>query len=167
MLLAKKLNETATLPECAHPGEDLGFDIFTNEEVVLYTGGSSLVSTGIAAQFMAVRPVQGKLVGSVNYERIPYGLLIRDRSSMAGKGVIVSGGVIDAGYTGEIKIRLTNISGETVVLSGPRIVDGNRIPGDKIAQMIPIPVLTGAPVKEVEQLHESKRQDAGFGSTGV
>lgn len=157
MLIAKKLNEDAILPVCAHPGEDLGFDLFSAEDVELSRGKSALVSTGIAAQFMAVRPVQGQLVGSMTYERIPYGLLIRDRSSMASKDLITSGGVIDAGYTGEIKVRLTNLSGGFYRISK----------GDKIAQMIPIPVLTGAPVKEVEKLHESTRSDGGFGSTGV
>jgi dUTP pyrophosphatase len=37
--------------------------------------------------------------------------------------------------------------------------------GDKIAQMIPVPVLTGV-VQTVESLEESARAKKGFGSSG-
>jgi len=37
--------------------------------------------------------------------------------------------------------------------------------GDKIAQMIPVPVLTGA-IHEVESLEASARESKGFGSSG-
>jgi dUTP pyrophosphatase len=37
--------------------------------------------------------------------------------------------------------------------------------GEKIAQMIPVPVLTGA-VEEVASLEESARAAKGFGSSG-
>lgn len=156
MLLVKKLYPTAVLPICAHPGEDLGFDLFSDESVVINPGERATIRTGIAAQFMAVRPVQGRLVGSVSYERVPYGLLIRDRSSMAKSGVVVSGGVVDAGYTGEISVLLTNLSTEPATIQV----------GAKIAQMLPVPVVTGAPVKEVEHLVDGIRGAAGFGSTG-
>jgi dUTP pyrophosphatase len=37
--------------------------------------------------------------------------------------------------------------------------------GEKIAQMVPVPVLTG-PIQEVETLEVSMRAAKGFGSTG-
>ena len=37
--------------------------------------------------------------------------------------------------------------------------------GDKIAQMVPVPILTG-PVQEVATLESSARQAKGFGSSG-
>jgi len=37
--------------------------------------------------------------------------------------------------------------------------------GEKIAQMVPVPVLTGA-VEDVEDLEDSLRAAKGFGSTG-
>ena len=37
--------------------------------------------------------------------------------------------------------------------------------GEKIAQMIPVPVLTGS-VEEVESLEDSARAEKGFGSSG-
>ena len=37
--------------------------------------------------------------------------------------------------------------------------------GDKIAQMVPVPVLTG-PIEELEELEASARAEKGFGSSG-
>jgi dUTP pyrophosphatase len=85
----------------------------------------------------------------------PLGLLIRDRSSMAARGLATTGGVIDAGYRGEILILMTNLGQEAVALKA----------GEKIAQMIPVPVRTGA-VEVVETLEDSARAEKGFGSSG-
>ena len=65
------------------------------------------------------------------------------------------GGVIDAGYRGEILILMTNLGDQSVQLAA----------GDKIAQMIPVHVLTG-PVEEAENLQDSSRAEKGFGSSG-
>ena len=143
MLQVKLLTEGARLPEVAHPGEDLGYDVFALEAVELWARASVRVKTGIAVE--ARHPETGAGLG----------LLVRDRSSMAAKGVAVTGGVIDAGYRGEIQILLTNLTDEAIRLNA----------GDKIAQMIPIPVLTG-PVSQVEELADSTRAAKGFGSTG-
>jgi dUTP pyrophosphatase len=64
-------------------------------------------------------------------------------------------GVIDAGYRGEILILMTNLGSAPVEIRA----------GDKIAQMIPVPVLTGV-VQTVESLEESARAKKGFGSSG-
>jgi dUTP pyrophosphatase len=85
----------------------------------------------------------------------PLGLLVRDRSSMAAKGIATTGGVIDAGYRGEILVLMTNLGNATVELKA----------GEKIAQMIPVPVRTGK-VEEVESLEDSARAQKGFGSSG-
>jgi len=85
----------------------------------------------------------------------PLGLLVRDRSSMAARGVATTGGVIDAGYRGEILVLMTNLSDAVVELKA----------GEKIAQMIPAPVLT-ASIQEVENLEDSARAAKGFGSSG-
>jgi dUTP pyrophosphatase len=83
------------------------------------------------------------------------GLLVRDRSSMAARGLATTGGVIDAGYRGEILILMTNLGDAAVELKA----------GEKIAQMVPVPVLTGQ-VETVEGLEDSVRAARGFGSTG-
>jgi dUTP pyrophosphatase len=143
MLRVKLLAETARIPEVAHPGEDLGYDIFALETTELWARQSVRVKTGISVE--ARHPGTGA----------PLGLLVRDRSSMAAKGIAVTGGVIDAGYRGEIQILLTNLTDAALRIEA----------GDKIAQMIPVPVLTG-PVQVVDELGESSRAEKGFGSSG-
>lgn len=144
MLLVKILATGARAPEVAHPGEDLGYDVFALEPVELWAGQSTRIRTGIAVE--ARHPQTG----------IALGLLVRDRSSMAAKGLAVTGGVIDAGYRGEIQILITNLTETAVAIAA----------GDKIAQMIPVPVLTG-PVSVVDELADSTRSEKGFGSSGT
>src|SRR5580698_4958353 len=143
MLLVKLLADGARVPEVAHPGEDLGYDVFALDAVELWARASVRVKTGIAVE--ARHPETGAGLG----------LLVRDRSSMAARGIAVTGGVIDAGYRGEIQILLTNLTDEPLHIGA----------GDKIAQMIPVPVLTGQ-VSVVEDLGDSSRAEKGFGSSG-
>jgi dUTP pyrophosphatase len=143
MLRVKLMEEGAKLPVVAHPGEDLGYDVFALEGVVLEPHRTVRVRTGISVE--ARHPDTGAALG----------LLVRDRSSMAAKGIATTAGVIDAGYRGEVQIVMTNLGTEPVELKA----------GEKIAQMIPVPVLTGA-VEEVETLEDSARLAKGFGSSG-
>ena len=143
MLRVKLLDPGARAPVVAHPGEDLGYDIFSLQAATLTPHAAVKVRTGIAVE--ARHPATGQ----------PLGLLVRDRSSMAAKGVATTAGVIDAGYRGEILILMTNLGSAPVEIRA----------GDKIAQMIPVPVLTGV-VQTVESLEESARAKKGFGSSG-
>ena len=128
----------------AHPGEDLGYDVFALEDAVLAPHQTVRVRTGIAVE--ARHPKTGE----------PLGLLVRDRSSMSARGVATTAGVIDAGYRGEVLIVMTNLGGSCIEVKA----------GEKIAQMIPVPVLTGL-VREVESLEASLREGKGFGSSGI
>jgi dUTPase len=143
MLRVKRLDPEARLPVVAHPGEDLGYDVFALEPTFLAPRATAKVRTGIAVE--ARDPATGA----------PLGLLVRDRSSMAARGLATTGGVIDAGYRGEVLILMTNLGDQPVQLAA----------GDKIAQMIPIHVLTGA-IEDVENLEDSARAEKGFGSSG-
>jgi len=143
MLRVKLLDPGARLPAVAHPGEDLGYDVFSLEAVTLAPHTTTRVRTGIAVE--ARHPVTGD----------PLGLLVRDRSSMAARGIATTGGVIDAGYRGEVMILMTNLGPASIELKA----------GEKIAQMIPVPVLTGH-VHQVESLEDSARAEKGFGSSG-
>jgi dUTP pyrophosphatase len=143
MLRVKLLEAGARAPVVAHPGEDLGYDVFALEGAVLAPRAAVKVRTGIAVE--ARHPETG----------VSLGLLVRDRSSMAAKGIATTAGVIDAGYRGEILVLMTNLGDAAVELKA----------GEKIAQMIPVPVLTGA-VEEVENLEDSARAEKGFGSSG-
>ena len=142
MLRVKLLDPGARMPAVAHPGEDLGYDIFSLEASTLAPQATVRVRTGIAVE--ARHPATGD----------PLGLLVRDRSSMAARGIATTGGVIDAGYRGEILILMTNLGSTSIELKA----------GEKIAQMIPVPVLTGH-VLQVESLEDSARAEKGFGSS--
>jgi dUTP pyrophosphatase len=143
MLRVKLLETGARAPVVAHPGEDLGYDVFALEGAVLAPRATVKVRTGVAVE--ARHPETGAALG----------LLVRDRSSMAAKGVATTAGVIDAGYRGEVLILMTNLGLEPVEVKA----------GDKIAQMIPVSILTGS-VQEVDTLEDSVRAEKGFGSSG-
>ena len=143
MLRVKLLAPGARAPEVAHPGEDLGYDVFALEAVAVSPRATAKVRTGVAVE--ARHPETGASLG----------LLVRDRSSMAARGVATIGGVIDAGYRGEILIVIANLGDTAIELKA----------GEKIAQMVPVPVLTGG-VEQVDSLEESARAAKGFGSSG-
>jgi dUTP pyrophosphatase len=142
MLKVKLLSSTAKAPTIAHPGEDLGYDVYSAEAVTISPRGSHIVSTQISIEFDAI---DGR----------PVGALVRDKSSMAARRVICTAGVIDAGYRGEIRIVMENLGDQPAEIHA----------GDKIANLIPYPVLT-SPVQIVEELAESNRNAGGFGSSG-
>ncbi|MGI9101195.1 MAG: dUTP diphosphatase [Terriglobales bacterium] len=142
MLKVKLLVPTAKAPTVAHPGEDLGYDVYAAADITIPARGHDIVSTGISIE---VTDDAGRAMGA----------LLRDKSSMAARRLILTGGVIDAGYRGEIRVLMENL-GDT-----PATIHA----GDKIANLIPYPVLTGE-VRVVDDLAQSKRQAGGFGSTG-
>lgn len=80
---------------------------------------------------------------------------IETRSSMAAKGIHVTGGVIDSSYRGEVHVVLNNHTDH----------DYPFYAGDRIAQMLILPVFAGA-IEEVAELTPTERGDKGFGSTG-
>ena len=137
-LKVKRLTDTARIPEKAHTG-DLGYDVFADEDKWIPYGEYGLISTGI----------------SVHNSTYKYGFLIKDRSSIAMKGLFTHAGVIDAGYTGEIKVFFHNVSNTSIKIEK----------GDKIAQLIPTKVASFE-VEEVDKLFKTRRGDNGFGSTG-
>ena len=138
-LKVKRLLPTALLPTVAHRGQDLGYDLYAAEAITIPARGMAKVKTGIAVEFTS-----------------GHGALLRDRSSMASKGLAVTAGVIDAGYRGEIQVIMHNLSATDFTINA----------GDKVVQMIPVRPQTLFPVEEVEELSETKRGAGGFGSTG-
>ena len=142
MLRVKLLTPHAKAPTVAHPGEDLGYDIYSAVAVTIPARANAAVSTGIAIE-----------CSSPSGEKM--GALLRDKSSMASRRLTVTGGVIDAGYRGEIRVLMENLGDSPAEIRA----------GDKIANLIPYPVLTSA-VEVVEELSDSRRQAGGFGSSG-
>ena len=142
MLKVKLLVAAAKAPTVAHPGEDLGYDIYASETVTIEAHSHAIVHTGVAIECTSAA---GEGMGA----------LLRDKSSMASRRLILTGGVIDAGYRGEIKILMENLGGQPAMIRA----------GDKVANLIPYPVLTGE-VQVVDDLNESSRKAGGFGSSG-
>jgi dUTP pyrophosphatase len=64
--------------------------------------------------------------------------------------------LIDAGYRGEVRVLLLNTDPAEIFRVAP---------GERIAQLVVVPVELAEPV-EVESLSESSRGDGGFGSSG-
>jgi len=138
----KLLDPRAKVPTVEHPGSDLGYDLYCLNNIILLKDFVAGIRTGIAVEFDDL-----------------YGGIIKDRSSMAFKGVAVSGGVIDSGYRGEIIVLLT--------YHGPHdhfIIDA----GDKIAQLVLQRVHTlQESIPVVEEFGQiTPRGYKGFGSTG-
>jgi dUTP pyrophosphatase len=142
MLKVKLHRPEAKAPTVAHPGEDLGYDVYAAESVLLPPRGNAVVPTGISVELTSA-------------DGLPMGALLRDRSSMAIRRLIVTAGVIDSGYRGEIRVVMENLGDSRAEIHA----------GDKIANLIPYPVLTGQ-VSVVDDLAESSRAAGGFGSSG-
>ncbi len=142
MLKVKLLRPGAKAPTIAHPGEDLGYDIYAAENVTIAARGHALVPTAIAIELTGPG---GEAMGA----------LLRDKSSLAARRLALTGGVIDAGYRGEIKVLIENLADSAADIHA----------GDKLANLIPYPVLT-TPVEVVAELSQTSRNDGGFGSSG-
>lgn len=127
-------------PVRAHT-HDAGADLRTPRHVKIMPGEIKAVPTGVRVA-------------------IPEGYvgLLFARSSLCNFGVMLANGVgvIDSGYTGEIKVPLFN--------AFPRAFE---IPGcARIAQLVVIPCELPT-FKLVDELEDTERGEGGFGSTGV
>jgi dUTP pyrophosphatase len=138
MLKIKRLDKTVNLPKYALSG-DAAFDLLASKDITLKPMERAMIPTGIAME-------------------IPEGHvgLIWDKSGLSMKfGLKTLGGVIDAGYRGEIMIGMINLGSEDYMF----------LKNQKVAQMI-IQKKETAIIEEVEDLSDSSRGTGGFGSTG-
>jgi dUTP pyrophosphatase len=137
-LYIKKMHEAAVLPSFAH-ATDAGMDLCTSVEITINPGERVSVPTGIAMQ-------------------IPEGHvgLIWDKSGISQKvGLKTLGGVIDAGYRGEIFVGLYNTGKDAHTF----------LPGQKVAQIL-IQEIKQPEIEVVDSLEDSSRGEGAFGSTG-
>jgi len=112
------------------------------EPVILKPGEKTIIPTGIAIQLPSN----------------DYVALVFARSGLGIKhGITMSNGVgvIDSDYTGEIMCGLINLGKNEYTIK----------PGDRIAQMLIMPVVT-ASFTVVDQLEPTERGIGGLGSTG-
>ena len=110
---------------------------------------------------ITLKPLERTVISTGLYLSLPkgYEAQIRPRSGLAiKKGITVlnSPGTIDSDYRGEIGVILINLSNAIFTVKS----------GDRIAQLI-IAKHESISWAEVEQLEDSSRGSAGFGSTGI
>ena len=118
---------------------DAAFDLYSSKNVEIASMERAQVSTGIAME------IPDGYVG-----------LIWDKSGLSQKaGLKTLGGVVDAGYRGEVLVGVINLSKENYKFEK----------GHKVAQMI-IQKREHCDIVEVAELGSSERGSAGFGSTG-
>lgn len=137
-LKIKKLNADAKVPTYAHV-IDAGFDLCSIEDIVIGGGKRVVVGTGLAIE------IPDGYVG-----------LVWDKSGLSNNhGLKTLGGVVDAGYRGEVKVGIINLSD----------FDYKVEAGHKVAQML-IQKVEHAEIVEVAELSDATRGAGGFGSTG-
>lgn len=131
------LDNGASMPLRGHK-TDAGLDLRTPKAVTVPAYGSVAVDTGV-------------------HVALPHGCagLIVSKSGLNIKHDITSTGLIDEGYTGSIVVKLSNNKGEDFAFEA----------GDKISQLVVIPVICG-PLEQVSAFNATERGDNGFGSTG-
>ena len=138
----RRLRDDAVVPSRAYAG-DAGLDLAACERVELDPGERATVGTGLAVA-------------------IPEGFagFVQPRSGLAarhGITIVNTPGLIDAGYRGELRV---------VVLNTDRRERFVVEPGMRIAQLVVLPV-AHVELVEVDELPESERGTAGFGSSGA
>lgn len=138
MNLKIMLDDGAIMPTRAH-AHDAGLDLYAQEGRIIEAKESEIFDTGV-------------------HVLIPEGYvgLLMSKSGLNVKYGLTSEGVIDASYTGSIIVKLYNNSG----------FDYHVRTGDKISQLLILPIETPelVPVEEFEE--ETERGANGFGSSG-
>ena len=126
------MNKNASITTRASKGF-AGLDLYSSIDVNIEVGSIKKVNTGIC----------------ISLPENSYGS-IRDKSSLASKGLLTLGGIIDSDYTGEIIVIMTSLI-ESIKIKK----------GQKIAQLI-VSNITYPKIKKVKYLKETERNDKGF-----
>lgn len=131
------LDDGAFMPKKAYE-IDAGFDLFTPYDVTVGSLGSQVIDTGVHIE-------------------IPIGYvgMLKSKSGLNVNHNLVGEGVIDAGYTGSIRVKLYNKCGESHSFKR----------GDKIIQLVLLPI-PKVDLVQTDHLEDTDRGDNGFGSTG-
>lgn len=131
------LDNGAFKPEFAHK-TDAGADLRSPAEAVVPARGSVVIDTGVHVE-------------------IPegYTIFLKSKSGLNVKHNLIGEGVVDALYTGSIKVKLYNLGD----------IDYQILRGDKIIQMVILPCAY-CEFTQVDKFAETERGDGGFGSTG-
>ena len=128
---------TAKAPTRAFP-TDAGLDIYAMHGGIVRAGQTATFNTGVHIQLPE---------GTA-------GVMLPKSGLMVGRDLLTFG-VVDQGYTGEILVHVFNFGSE----------DYKFYAGDKLTQLVVFPVLY-EPIEVADELDSGERGDAGFGSTG-
>lgn len=131
------LDEGAYMPTRAH-STDAGLDLYSPFDVMIMPRANAVIDTGVHVELPP---------GSVGF--------LKSKSGLNVKHGILSEGVIDAGYTGSIRVKLYNHGSDPYCIQR----------GDKVTQLVILPVLL-PDLEQVDRLDDTERGCGGFGSTG-
>ena len=132
------IDKGAFSPERAHP-TDAGMDLRSPMDAKVFPHNFVVIDTGVHVELPA-----------------GYAGVLMSKSGLNVMHDITSTGLIDEGYTGSICVKLYNHGDRTYIIHK----------GDKISQLMVVPVRYEE-IEIVECLDtESERGDHGFGSTG-
>lgn len=142
MKLKVMLDPGAKMPTQAYE-KDAGFDLYSPIDTVVpvqsaFTDGNVCIDTGVHIEIPA-----------------GYAGFLKSKSGLNVRNGIQSEGVIDAGYTGSIMVKLYNHGKDPVPIKK----------GQKISQICFLPIVTPE-LELVDSLEETERGNGGFGSTG-
>ena len=132
-----KLKLNAKAPTRAHD-TDAGLDLYAMHGGLVRAHQTATFNTGV----------------HVELPRGTAGILM-PKSGMMTHHDLLTFGIVDEGYTGEILVHIFNCGGTDYSVS----------PGDKISQMLIVPVLY-EPVEIVDSINGGDRGENGFGSSG-
>ena len=153
------------MPEKAHDA-DAAYDVFTKEDMEMYDGGRCAIPLGFKIQLpkhlaAVIQPRSGMSAKGMYAQRLCDDGSVKEVRIDAD----VKLGLIDSGYTGEVK---AIVKAHEIDWLGVKRV---YIPaGTKIAQMriveIPNTELVSGAIK-IQENDDKKRSDNGFNSSGV
>jgi dUTP pyrophosphatase len=143
-VLDPRIGRDIPLPHYATEGS-AGLDLRAciDGPLTLAPGQTELVPTGLA----------------IHLEDAGYAAVILPRSGLGHRHGVVLGnlvGLIDSDYQGQLMVSCWNRGGTAYTIS----------PGERIAQMVVVPVVQVA-LTIVEEFTESERGSGGFGSSGT
>ena len=131
------MNDDAVIPTRASK-RSAGLDLYSSIDVNIDINSIKKINTGIRLSLL----------------ENSYGS-IRDKSSLAAKGILTLGGVIDNDYTGEIIVIMTSLIEPIKIKKG-----------QKIAQLI-VSNISYPEIKLVKSLKDTERNDKVFGKMDI
>lgn len=132
------LDSCAKMPTKAHKS-DAGYDIYAPCSISVLAHGNAVIDTGV-------------------HMIIPEGFvgMVKSKSGLNTMKDLTCEGVVDAGYTGSIVVKMYN--------NGNNDYHFNK--GDKLTQIVIMPI-PNTELRQVYSLPNTERGANGFGSTGV